>query len=159
VASNLVISDNTLEKCKEICLNSLSCTAIAHRGNKCYITAVRGTKRRECRSGSQYFTLRSRSLYRAPPGGTTPGGLCTNTCKHPKDGECDDGGANSHYNLCKLGTDCHDCGVRVEKKKGKCESTCKYANDKECDDGGEGSKYSFCKLGTDCDDCGEREAS
>jgi len=158
-AMSLVIRDKSLEQCKATCLNSLSCTAVAHKSNDCYIAQVRGRTRFQCVSGAQYYTLGSRSLYRAPPGGTTPGGLCTNTCKHPRDGECDDGGANSHYNICKLGTDCHDCGVRFEKKKGKCENTCKYANDRECDDGGENSHYSLCDLGTDCDDCGEREAN
>ena len=37
---------------------------------------------------------------------------CTNTCRYSHDGECDDGGAGSHYSLCALGTDCNDCGTR-----------------------------------------------
>ena len=39
--------------------------------------------------------------------------LCTNTCEYAHDGECDDGGANSLYDLCALGTDCSDCGPRT----------------------------------------------
>jgi hypothetical protein len=38
--------------------------------------------------------------------------LCTNTCDWARDGDCDDGGPSSDYNLCELGTDCADCGVR-----------------------------------------------
>ena len=45
-----------------------------------------------------------------PP--TAGGGLCTNTCPYAGDGECDDGGAGSLYDLCGLGTDCTDCGTR-----------------------------------------------
>lgn len=37
---------------------------------------------------------------------------CTNTCVTANDGECDDGGANSLYSICDLGTDCADCGPR-----------------------------------------------
>ena len=40
------------------------------------------------------------------------GGLCSNTCRTSSDGECDDGGPNSLYSICALGTDCNDCGVR-----------------------------------------------
>lgn len=38
---------------------------------------------------------------------------CTNTCMHANDGECDDGGPNSLYSVCTLGTDCSDCGARA----------------------------------------------
>jgi hypothetical protein len=45
--------------------------------------------------------------------------LCTNTCGPAQapnawvgDGECDDGGENSLFNVCPLGTDCQDCGPR-----------------------------------------------
>ena len=41
-------------------------------------------------------------------GGT--GSLCTNTCEYANDGECDDGGPESLYDDCELGTDCADCG-------------------------------------------------
>ena len=54
-------------------------------------------------------------------GGTSSGGtssssgsgaLCTNTCPYANDGECDDGGPGATYDICDLGTDCADCGVR-----------------------------------------------
>ncbi len=52
----------------------------------------------------------------APSRAATPssggGGMCTNTCSSANDGECDDGGPNSLYNVCSLGTDCGDCGPR-----------------------------------------------
>lgn len=41
-----------------------------------------------------------------------PGLLCTDTCGSAGDGECDDGGPNSLYDVCALGTDCSDCGPR-----------------------------------------------
>jgi hypothetical protein len=45
-------------------------------------------------------------------GGGTPGGGCSNSCASANDGECDDGGPNSLYSVCQLGTDCADCGGR-----------------------------------------------
>lgn len=39
-------------------------------------------------------------------------GMCTNTCATANDSECDDGGPNSLYSICDLGTDCNDCGPR-----------------------------------------------
>jgi hypothetical protein len=38
--------------------------------------------------------------------------FCTNSCGYANDGECDDGGPNSNYNVCGCGTDCGDCGTR-----------------------------------------------
>jgi len=38
---------------------------------------------------------------------------CTNTCRYANDGECDDGGPQSDYSVCDLGTDCSDCGTRA----------------------------------------------
>ena len=56
---------------------------------------------------------------------TAPGilGGCSNTCtgsvntprqdtNHESDGDCDDGGPGSQYDLCEYGTDCADCGPR-----------------------------------------------
>mgnify|MGYP007125720003 CR=1 FL=1 len=40
--------------------------------------------------------------------------LCENTCPFNNDGVCDDGGADSEYDVCQLGTDCNDCGEREE---------------------------------------------
>lgn len=37
---------------------------------------------------------------------------CTNTCEFAFDGDCDDGGPDSDYDLCDYGTDCSDCGSR-----------------------------------------------
>jgi hypothetical protein len=41
-----------------------------------------------------------------------PEELCSNTCIYAFDGDCDDGGPNSDYSFCDLGTDCGDCGPR-----------------------------------------------
>jgi hypothetical protein len=38
--------------------------------------------------------------------------LCSNSCEYARDGDCDDGGQGSDYDLCRLGTDCEDCGIR-----------------------------------------------
>ena len=40
--------------------------------------------------------------------------LCTNTCRYANDGECDDGGPGSLYDVCAFGTDCGDCGPRAD---------------------------------------------
>lgn len=37
---------------------------------------------------------------------------CTDSCLYANDGICDDGGPNSSYDLCSIGTDCTDCGTR-----------------------------------------------
>ena len=38
---------------------------------------------------------------------------CDNSCSHPNDGSCDDGGTRSLTALCALGSDCVDCGPRA----------------------------------------------
>ncbi len=76
--------------------------------------------------------------------------LCTDDCASSGDGECDDGGPNSLYDICEIGSDCADCGVRL------CDNSCASANDNECDDGGPDSLYDICALGSDCADCGVR---
>lgn len=48
----------------------------------------------------------------ATPAAAPTGGNCSNTCSTANDGECDDGGPNSLYSVCPLGTDCNDCGPR-----------------------------------------------
>lgn len=45
-------------------------------------------------------------------GATVRGLLCSNTCRYARDGDCDDGGGRSSYELCRFGTDCADCGAR-----------------------------------------------
>ena len=117
------------------------------------------------RPGTEAFNLA------AGQGGDGPaGGGCTNTCSSANDSECDDGGPNSLYDVCDLGTDCADCGPRavgggapqapsapttVPAPNG-CDNTCPSSNDNECDDGGPNSLYDICALGTDCADCGQR---
>ena len=41
-------------------------------------------------------------------------GLCDDTCFDAGDGYCDDGGPNADYQICGFGTDCSDCGARVD---------------------------------------------
>jgi hypothetical protein len=40
--------------------------------------------------------------------------LCDDSCTYANDGECDDGGTDSTYSACALGTDCTDCGNRYD---------------------------------------------
>ena len=47
-----------------------------------------------------------------PPPAPAGNAGCTNTCNTANDNECDDGGPNSLYDVCALGTDCADCGPR-----------------------------------------------
>jgi hypothetical protein len=46
------------------------------------------------------------------PDGGSGEALCSDTCQYSGDGACDDGGPNSSYSVCELGTDCTDCGPR-----------------------------------------------
>lgn len=62
---------------------------------------------RSSAAGSRSTPAATRSASPAPTGG-----LCSNTCGTSNDGECDDGGPNSLYAICTLGTDCGDCGPR-----------------------------------------------
>jgi len=78
---------------------------------------------------------------------------CTDTCIFAYDGECDDGGPNSDYAVCDLGTDCTDCQQQGDLV---CDDSCYWAGDGVCDDGGPGSEFSACTYGTDCTDCGSR---
>lgn len=54
--------------------------------------------------------VRSASDYQSLIG--DDGLMCTNGCGSSNDGECDDGGPDSLYAICTLGTDCADCGPR-----------------------------------------------
>eukprot|EP00899_Mesostigma_viride_P027808 jgi/Mesvir1/8211/Mv12502-RA.1 len=49
------------------------------------------------------------AVYRGPWVMST---LCNNDCRYSEDGWCDDGGPNSNFADCELGTDCTDCGSR-----------------------------------------------
>ena len=60
---------------------------------------------------------REATTCRSPVGVATE--VCLNTCGPAQtptlwvgDGECDDGGEDSLFSVCELGTDCQDCGVR-----------------------------------------------
>ena len=97
--------------------------------------------------------------------GTTA--VCSNNCTYSNDGECDDGGSGSLFNVCDCGSDCSDCGTRTETECEQaggatifstpiCDDTCPSANDGYCDDGAFGSQYITCDCGTDCTDCGTR---
>ncbi len=48
-----------------------------------------------------------------PPGQDQGMSACADTCRYANDGVCDDGGTNSQYSECPLGTDCTDCGPRA----------------------------------------------
>lgn len=52
--------------------------------------------------------------------GTGDSVICTNTCDSKGNGVCDDGGPDSDFGTCDLGTDCEDCGPR-EATIGRCE--------------------------------------
>eukprot|EP01061_Rhynchopus_euleeides_P018238 TRINITY_DN30149_c0_g2_i5.p1 TRINITY_DN30149_c0_g2~~TRINITY_DN30149_c0_g2_i5.p1 ORF type:complete len:692 (+),score=96.94 TRINITY_DN30149_c0_g2_i5:48-2123(+) len=98
--------------------------------------------------------------------------VCRDSCPlWNRDGVCQDGGDASSSQLCSLGTDCSDCGERVELETATspttpapprvafsvCNSHCQaLSGDGVCDDGGEGSRTSLCGYGTDCADCGPR---
>ena len=41
--------------------------------------------------------------------------VCTDECNFPTDGDCDDGGPGAEYSSCSVGTDCADCGSRVQE--------------------------------------------
>ena len=126
------------------------------------------------RPGSPAFNQAAGELDIPGVGRPLAGNGCTNTCDSHHDNECDDGGPNSLYAVCDLGTDCADCGPRTEADalgavtgaggtappaaggNAGCTNTCPSSNDGECDDGGPNSLYDICGLGTDCGDCGPR---
>ena len=99
--------------------------------------------------------------------------LCKDACPlWNRDGVCQDGGdASSGDQLCSLGTDCTDCGERVQLEHwafassptppqgfyGVCSDTCTgMSNDGVCDDGGANAETAHCGFGEDCSDCGVR---
>jgi len=48
-------------------------------------------------------------------GGSGSSSLCNDDCiAWAGDGVCDDGGSGANYNLCLLGSDCSDCGARID---------------------------------------------
>ena len=75
-------------------------------------------------------------------GGTTS--LCSNTCQFANDNECDDGGEDSTFDGCQLGTDCNDCGTRIVPNGGG-----------SADGGGGDGCPGGCPIGQSCiiDEC------
>ena len=69
------------------------------------------------------------SYYPPPPPPSPPSPppvdwyICSNTCSYPGDGECDDGGPGSEFSDCDIGTDCVDCGPRINRLE-RCSSGC-----------------------------------
>ncbi len=55
-------------------------------------------------------------------------GLCSNDCIYADDGACDDGGFESDFSICMLGTDCGDCGGRIDSDEDG------FDNGLDCDD-------------------------
>lgn len=75
------------------------------------------------------------------------GGMCTDTCASAHDGECDDGGPGSLYDVCAYGTDCADCGARAA---GSCS-----CSGRECGDDGCGGSCGACSAGESCNASGQ----
>ena len=144
-----------------------------------YVSCALGTDCSDCGHRS--------TLSPSPPQSPQPPSLrgCTESCNYASDGTpipnpmtvsfhaksppcvfvalgaCDDGGADSQYSFCDLGTDCSDCGpnmivatlVLPPSPAQACRDTCTYAFDGACDDGGPDAQYTACSLGSDCSDC------
>ena len=54
--------------------------------------------------------------------------ICDDTCQFANDQMCDDGGTGSVTSLCSLGSDCSDCGSRID------EDADGYDDGEDCDD-------------------------
>jgi len=104
-----------------------------------------------------------------PPGAPPPPLTCSDSClEFASDGSCDDGGPESQWSACPLGTDCSDCNGRPiglfvpspppppSTASRTCTNFCVTSSDSTCDDGGPGSEFDYCALYTDCADCGDR---
>ena len=82
--------------------------------------------------------------------------MCENSCEgFSNDGVCQDGGSRSKNSLCEFGSDCSDCGPRVNLFE-KCINSC--VSNGVCEDGGQSQTIfnNICDFGTDCADCGVR---
>lgn len=79
-------------------------------------------------------------------------GLCADTCGYAGDGECDDGGPESSYDVCGYGSDCADCGFRVaptcEAPSEPCLGGCRDFTDNtdHC-----GACHNACASGATCE--------
>jgi len=51
---------------------------------------------------------------RPPPSPPASLGVCQNTCVFANDQVCDDGGPGAAYTECTVGSDCADCGLRLD---------------------------------------------
>ena len=51
------------------------------------------------------------SSFSSRPTSFSSSSMCTNTCAHDHDGDCDDGGPGAEWSFCAIGTDCADCGA------------------------------------------------
>lgn len=73
---------------------------------------------------------------------------CSNSCEYAHDGECDDGGPDSAFDVCAVGTDCGDCGPRTGNGgDDSCEPAC---GGRECGPDGCGGSCGQCTNGS-CD--------
>lgn len=128
------------------------------------------------------LSLLTLSLSLSPPPPPGASWICHDRCFASADGECDDGGHGSAYNICPHGSDCLDCGTRPSPDSAEahnserivfvsrnqaappsppgatthCSDHCFAAGDGDCDDGGHGSTWAVCPHGSDCADCGHR---
>ena len=68
---------------------------------------IRGERRRTEARAVEHDPVSTASASRRLQGG------CDDLCHYPADGICDDGGEGSTYDVCPLGSDCTDCGLRV----------------------------------------------
>lgn len=66
---------------------------------------------------------------RGGAGGTTT--LCDDTCMFASDGECDDCATGSTSSICKIGTDCIDCGA-ARQTADQCTDPCDQCLQENC---------------------------
>ena len=96
------------QSCDEQCSESVSCDS---GWDEVSVDSCGGL----CFGGGCGFLCSSqckRCCHSPSPPAPAPGACCDNTCQYAGDGECDDGGVGSEYDLCSYGTDCTDCGSR-----------------------------------------------
>lgn len=95
------------------CEESCDCTGkwLCHTPNdrcvECTVDGMCNTdQRNRCTDGG--FCVEEISL----SGAAAAPQLCSDTCGTANDGDCDDGGPDSDFDVCEFGTDCGDCGPR-----------------------------------------------
>ena len=82
-------------------------------------------------------------------GSNSDGTICLESCSYSNDGACDDGGESSDYSVCDFGTDCADCGTRMQLDPNNSDSDGDGLND-----GDEINSYFTDPLNTDSDSDG-----